>query len=248
MPSATTGTTALSVSEVSKLFGGLVAVDRVSFDLAENEVLGLIGPNGSGKTTMLNLISGALKPSSGAIKLYGDEISATPANAIAIKGIARTFQIVRMLPGMTVLENVAAGGVFGHSRRWGHELDEYALGLLRRVGLETSADVPVSALTYIDQKRVELARALASDPKVLLLDEWLAGLNPTELKTGIALVEQLRSEGRTIIVVEHVMDAIRSLCDRCVVMNGGAKIAEGTPREVLADHEVIRAYLGDDDA
>jgi ABC-type branched-subunit amino acid transport system ATPase component len=248
MSSAPTDTTALSVSEVSKLFGGLVAVDRVSFDLAENEVLGLIGPNGSGKTTMLNLISGALKPTSGTVRLYGDEISATPANQIAIKGIARTFQIVRMLPGMTVLENVAAGGVFGHSRRWGHELDDHALALLRRVGIESGADTPVSALTYIDQKRVELARALASDPKVLLLDEWLAGLNPTELKTGIALVEQLRKEGRTIIVVEHVMDAIRSLCDRCVVMNGGVKIAEGTPREVLADHEVIRAYLGDDDA
>ena len=240
--------TALGVSDVSKRFGGLVAVDHVSFDLAENEVLGLIGPNGSGKTTMLNLISGALKPTAGQIRLYDDDITAMAANQIAIKGIARTFQIVRMLPAMTVLENVAAGGVFGHRRRWGEELEDHAIALLRRVGLETGADTSVSALTYIDQKRVELARALASDPKVLLLDEWLAGLNPTELKTGIALVEQLRSEGRTIIVVEHVMDAIRSLCDRCVVMNSGIKIAEGTPREVLADSEVIRAYLGDDDA
>ena len=153
-----------------------------------------------------------------------------------------------MLPSLTVLENVAAGGVFGHSRRWGGELDDYARDLLRRVGLQGAGDSPVSALTYIDQKRVELARALASDPKVLLLDEWLAGLNPTELRTGIALIEQLRAEGRTIIIVEHVMDAIRSLCDRCVVMNSGAKIAEGTPREVLADAEVIRAYLGDADA
>jgi ABC-type branched-subunit amino acid transport system ATPase component len=120
--------------------------------------------------------------------------------------------------------------------------------LLRRVGLQAAAEAPVSALTYIDQKRVELARALASDPKILLLDEWLAGLNPTELRVGIALIEQLRAEGRTIIVVEHVMHAIRSLCDRCVVMNSGAKIAEGTPQEVLADSEVIRAYLGDADA
>jgi len=247
MASASTKT-ALSVGDVSKLFGGLVAVDHVSFELAENEVLGLIGPNGSGKTTMLNLISGALKLSSGQIRLYDDEISALPANQIAIKGIARTFQIVRMLPEMTVLDNVAAGGVFGHARRWGAELEDYAMGLLRRVGLDRGADTPVTALTYIDQKRVELARALASDPKVLLLDEWLAGLNPTELKTGIALVEQLRREGRTIVIVEHVMDAIRSLCDRCVVMNSGRKIAEGTAREVLADHEVIRAYLGDDDA
>jgi len=245
---ASAAITALSVSDVSKQFGGLVAVDHVSFELGENEVLGLIGPNGSGKTTMLNLISGALKLSSGRIRLYNDEISALPANQIAIRGIARTFQIVRMLPDMTVLDNVAAGGVFGHARRWGSELEEHAIGLLRRVGLDRGAETPVSALTYIDQKRVELARALASDPKVLLLDEWLAGLNPTELKTGIALVEQLRREGRTIIIVEHVMDAIRSLCDRCVVMNSGRKIAEGTAREVLADHEVIRAYLGDDDA
>src|SRR5262245_5266735 len=248
MPDAASARTALRVSDVSKRFGGLTAVDHVSFELAENEVLGLIGPNGSGKTTMLNLISGALRPSAGQILLYDDEISTLRANEIANKGIARTFQIVRMLPGMTVLENVAAGGVFGHSRRWGGELEDYAIGLLRRVGLETGADTPVTALTYIDQKRAELARALASDPKVLLLDEWLAGLNPTELKTGIKLVEQLRDEGRTIIVVEHVMDAIRSLCGRCVVMNSGMKIAEGTPREVLADSEVIRAYLGDDDA
>jgi len=247
MPDAAT-TTALSVHTVTKRFGGLVAVDSMSFDLASNEVLGLIGPNGSGKTTMMNLISGALSVSSGQIRLYGEEISGSAANEIAIKGVARTFQIVRMLPGLSVLENVKAGGVFGRSRKWGKELDDHAHDLLHRVGLDVSDETPISALTYIDQKRVELARALASDPKVLLLDEWLAGLNPTELKTGIALIEQLRKEGRTIIVVEHVMHAIRSLCDRCVVMNSGAKIAEGTPQEVLADAEVIRAYLGDADA
>jgi ABC-type branched-subunit amino acid transport system ATPase component len=220
----------------------------MSFALAENEVLGLIGPNGSGKTTMMNLISGALKVTSGEIRLYGEAISVSPANDIATKGVARTFQIVRMLPALSVLENIKAGGVFGHSRKWGKELDDQAHDLLRQVSLNVSDDTPITALTYIDQKRVELARALASDPKVLLLDEWLAGLNPTELKTGIALIEQLRGEGRTIIVVEHVMHAIRSLCDRCVVMNSGAKIAEGTPQEVLADSEVIRAYLGDADA
>jgi ABC-type branched-subunit amino acid transport system ATPase component len=239
---------ALSVDAVTKRFGGLVAVDGMSFALAENEVLGLIGPNGSGKTTMMNLISGALKVTSGEIRLYGEAISVSPANDIATKGVARTFQIVRMLPALSVLENIKAGGVFGHSRKWGKELDDQAHDLLRQVGLNVSDDTPITALTYIDQKRVELARALASDPKVLLLDEWLAGLNPTELKTGIALIEQLRGEGRTIIVVEHVMHDIRSLCDRCVVMNSGAKIAEGTPQEVLADSEVIRAYLGDADA
>jgi ABC-type branched-subunit amino acid transport system ATPase component len=239
---------ALTVANVTKRFGGLVAVNGMTFDLRENEVLGLIGPNGSGKTTMMNLISGAFGPTSGEIRLYDQTISGLPANQIAIHGLARTFQIVRMLPSLTVIENVSAGGVFGHKRLWGHELHDYAHALLARVGLQGVDNVPVSALTYIDQKRVELARALASDPKVLLLDEWLAGLNPTELKTGIALIEPLRREGRTIIIVEHVMDAIRSLCDRCVVMNSGTKIAEGAPKEVLADHEVIRAYLGDADA
>ena len=239
---------ALTVGDVTKHFGGLVAIQNMSFALAENEVLGLIGPNGSGKTTMMNLISGALRPSSGEIRLYGDDIAGIGPSRIANKGIARTFQLVRMLPGLTVLENVAAGGVFGHARRWGKELDDYAHALLQRVGLPNAGNVAVTALTYIDQKRVELARALASDPKVLLLDEWLAGLNPTELKTGIALIEQLQVEGRTIIIVEHVMHAIRSLCDRCIVMNSGVKIAEGTPRDVLANGEVIRAYLGEADA
>ncbi|MEX2128264.1 MAG: ABC transporter ATP-binding protein [Xanthobacteraceae bacterium] len=246
MLSPSRATKTLTVDDISKRFGGLVAVGNMTFDIAENEVLGLIGPNGSGKTTMMNLISGALKPTSGRIELYGDDISGAQASVIARLGVARTFQIVRMLPALTVLENVAAGGVFGHARRWGRELDDYARGLLRRVGVEVPPETPVSALTYIDQKRVELARALASDPKVLLLDEWLAGLNPTELKVGIRLIEKLRAEGRTIIVVEHVMDAIRALCDRCVVMNSGVKIAEGTPNDVLSDGEVIRAYLGDD--
>ncbi|NQV56066.1 MAG: ABC transporter ATP-binding protein [Rhodospirillales bacterium] len=240
--------TALSVRNVTRTFGGLVAVDDISFDLAENEVLGLIGPNGSGKTTMMNLISGALQPNSGEIRLYRDDITRSRANAIARLGIARTFQIVRMLPSLSVLENVAAGGVFGHDRHWGRELNNRAFEVLHRVGLEGAENNPISTLTYIDQKRLELARALISNPRVILLDEWLAGLNPTELQTGIALIEELRTEGRTVVIVEHVMDAIRSLCDRCVVMNSGAKIAEGTPAEVLADAGVITAYLGDDDA
>ena len=248
MPDGSPDAAVLRIEGVTKRFGGLVAVDNMSFELSKNEVLGLIGPNGSGKTTMLNMISGALKPTSGTILLHGKDISTAPASEIAVRGIARTFQIVRMLPSLTVLENVAAGGVFGHSRRWGRELDNYARDLLQRVGLRGADDASVAALTYIDQKRVELARALASDPEVVLLDEWLAGLNPTELRTGIALIEQIRTDNRTIVIVEHVMDAIRSLCDRCVVMNSGMKIAEGTPRSVLADAEVIRAYLGDADA
>jgi len=237
----------LSVSHARKQFGGLVAVNDVSFDVNEGEVIGLIGPNGSGKTTMLNLISGALPPSGGEIRLAGERISGLAAHRIARKGVARTFQLVRVLPSLDAAQNVMAGAVFGHRRLWGHEARELAHGLLDLVGLGGRGHMPVAALTYIDQKRVELARALAADPRILLLDEWLAGLNPSELQIGIDLIEKLGREGRTIIMVEHVMDAIRSLCGRCVVMNTGRKIAEGDVEEVLSDPEVVRAYLGDDD-
>lgn len=236
----------LEVRDITKRFGGLVAVNKVSFDVHEHEVLGLIGPNGSGKTTMMNLISGALSPTDGDIFIGETLMSGRSPRHIARAGVARTFQLVRLLPTLSVRENVMAGAVFGHKRLWGRALRVQAERQLERVGMGGTGDAPLSALTYIDQKRVELARALASNPTILLLDEWLAGLNPTELQTGIELVASLRREGKTIILVEHVMDAIRSLCDRCVVMSSGTKIAEGTPAQVLSDKEVIHAYLGDD--
>ena len=238
----------LSVKGVTKRFGGLVAVNGISFDVGNHEMIGVIGPNGSGKTTMMNMISGVFKPSAGHISMKGRRLSEMPAQKIAREGVGRTFQLVRLLPGLNVLENVKAGSVFGHRRRWGREADDFAHEMLERVGLDALDDAPVTSLTYIDQKRVELARVLAGEPKILLLDEWLAGLNPTELETGIELVHALRNEGRTVVMVEHVMDAIRSLCDRCIVMASGSKIAEGTPDDVLSDREVIRAYLGDDNA
>jgi branched-chain amino acid transport system ATP-binding protein len=238
----------LSVKGVTKRFGGLVAVDNMSFNVAEHEMIGIIGPNGSGKTTMMSMISGALRPSTGTISLMGARISELSAQEIARRGVGRTFQLVRLLPSLTVLENVVAGAVFGHRRRWGRAAEDHAHAMLERVGLEAMAYAPITALTYIDQKRLEMARVLAGEPEVLLLDEWLAGLNPTELETGIELIHGLRDEGRTVVLVEHVMDAIRSLCDRCVVMSSGAKIAEGTPDEVLSDRQVIQAYLGDGDA
>lgn len=242
------GTPVLSLRGATKRFGGLIAVNDIDFDVHEHQVMGLIGPNGSGKSTTLNLISGALNLTSGTIALRGSQIGQLRAQQIARRGVARTFQLVKLLPSMSVLENVKAGAVFGHRRRWGQEAEDFARRMLERVGMHKHLSAPVSQLTYIDTKRVELARTLASEPEVLLLDEWLAGLNPTELSEGITLIQELRNEGRTIILVEHVMDAIRALCDNCVVMSSGMKIAEGTPEAVLSDPEVVRAYLGDDDA
>ena len=235
----------LEVFNLRKSFGGLVAVNDLSFSIASGEILGLIGPNGSGKTTVLNLITGALRPDRGEIVLRGQTISRLPAHAIARLGVARTFQLVRVLESMNCRENVIAGLAFRPDPLWGEPARARANALLARVGLGPRGDVAAGQLTYIDQKRLELARALALEPELLLLDEWLAGLNPRELAVAIELVQSLRQDGLTIILVEHVMDAIRSLCDRCVVMNAGQKIADGTPAGVLADREVIAAYIGD---
>jgi ABC-type branched-subunit amino acid transport system ATPase component len=240
--------TILEVASLTRSFGGLVAVDEVSLRVAAGEIVGLLGPNGSGKTTVLNLISGALRPDRGAVRLAGAPIGGLPAFRIARMGVARTFQLVRVLASMSCRENVLAAVAFGAHGQWGGGARRAAEELLGRVGLGGRGDTPGAELTYIDQKRLELARALALRPALLLLDEWLAGLNPAELQVGIELVRSLRAQGVGILLVEHVMDAIRSLCDRCVVMNAGRVIAEGTPAAVLADAEVVRAYLGDEHA
>ncbi len=238
----------LSVHGLRKAFGGLIAVRDLSFDIPAGGITGLIGPNGSGKTTVLNLITGELPPDAGSIVFQGDEIIGVRSFEICRARIARTFQLVRILPGMTTRENVMLGRMFGSDPTGPAAALSEADALLDRVGLADRAQLIGSQLTYIDQKRVELARALATRPQLLLLDEWLAGLNPTELKIGIDLIRRIQREGVTVLMVEHVMEAIRALCGHVVVMNAGMKIAEGTAAEVLSDPKVMQVYLGDDDA
>lgn len=234
----------LEISGLTKRFGGLTAVNGVSFTVGKGQVIGLLGPNGSGKTTVLNMISGNLRPTDGRISLDGAVISGLKPHVVARRGVARTFQLVRILPSLTVTENVAAALAFGTRPLVGAEAAAMTGNLLREVGLAGRGHEMPEQLTYIDQKRIELARALACRPTLLLLDEWLAGLNPTELRTGIELIAGLRQSGISILLVEHVMEAVRALCSHCIVMSAGTKIAEGETAAVLKDPDVVRAYLG----
>jgi branched-chain amino acid transport system ATP-binding protein len=238
----------LRVRGLRKAFGGLLAVCDLDFDVPAGTIVGIIGPNGSGKTTVLNLITGEIAPDAGSVRLEGREILGSPPFRVCRARVARTFQLVRVLAGMTARENVMLGRTFGSDPTPLARAARDADLLLERVGLSGREDLVGTQLTYIDQKRVELARALATRPRLLLLDEWLAGLNPTELQVGITLIRQIQREGVTVVMVEHVMQAIRALCDRVVVMNAGERIAEGAPETVLADPRVVLAYLGDDDA
>jgi branched-chain amino acid transport system ATP-binding protein len=236
----------LTIEHAVKQFGGLRAVDDVSFSLQRGEIVGLLGPNGSGKTTLINLISGALPASAGTITLNGQQLTGLRRDKIARCGVARTFQLVRILPSLTLIENVMIPAVFGHKAHWGGAAERVANDALAMVGLSERATISAGDLTYIDQKRLELARALAAEPDLLLLDEWLAGLNPTELEEGIKLIGQLRDSGLTILMVEHIIDAVRALCPRVVVLNSGKLIVDDQTDRALTDPAVVTAYLGED--
>ena len=236
----------LTGERVTRRFGGLAAVADLDFQVGEGEIVGLIGPNGAGKTTLVNLISGALVPTAGVIRLAGETISGQPAHAVAARGVARTFQVTRPFPSMTVRQNVVVGALFGAHQRplsMGDALIQVDQ-VLERVGLAAKRDFLASQLTVGDRKRLEVAKALATKPRLLLLDEVMAGLNLSEIDAVMALIGQLRADGMTILVIEHVMKAIMGVSDRILVLHHGRKLAEGTPAEVAANPDVLREYLG----
>jgi branched-chain amino acid transport system ATP-binding protein len=235
----------LETNGLTKRFGGLVAVSNLDLMVQAGEVHGIIGPNGSGKSTVLNLISGRLAPMGGEVRLAGRPITGYAPEAVCRAGIAGTFQLARIPDALDARDNVAVAAMYGRRRLEVASARLEAERLLDRVGFTGHLAAHGDSLTYFDHKRIELARALACEPELLLLDEWLAGLNPTELEAGIDLVRSLNEEGLTIVMVEHVMHAIRSLCGHVVVLSAGRVIATGTPDEALADPGVVRVYLGE---
>ncbi|HMN75690.1 MAG TPA: ABC transporter ATP-binding protein [Burkholderiaceae bacterium] len=234
----------LEVKRATRRFGGLIAVNDVSFTLAPGEILGLIGPNGAGKTTLVSLVSGTLEPSEGEVLFHGKAITALPAFRRARLGIGRTFQIMRPFPGLSVQDNVAVGALFGRGGSQLRIAREQARRCLDFVGLGALAARRADELGGPGRKRLELAKALAMQPRVLLCDEVMAGLNHVEIDEVIAIIRKLRDEGIAILVIEHVIKAIKSLSDRLLVLHHGEKIADGTPDAVLADPTVVQAYLG----
>ncbi|HEV3087649.1 MAG TPA: ABC transporter ATP-binding protein [Candidatus Elarobacter sp.] len=237
---------AMRIVNVGMRFGGLWALSEVSFDVERGSVVGLIGPNGSGKTTLMNVISGVYKPTTGEVRYNGRRIADVPTHAVCRLGIARTFQVVKPFASLSVRENVAVGAMYGRdgAKRSTRASFERAQELLEVVDLARVADRPASDLTIPDRKRLEVAKALALDPELLLLDEVMAGLNATEVDEALELLRTVNRRGVTLIVVEHLMKAIVSISTTIVVLAEGKKIAQGAPTEVLASQQVIEAYLG----
>ena len=237
----------LELRGVTKRFGGVAAVDGVTFAIAKGDIVGIIGPNGAGKTTLLNCISGVHRLDGGDIKWEGVSIAGIPSYRIAKLGIGRTFQIVRPFGSMTVRENAAVGALFGNAdgRRAPRGAFDLADQVLELVGLKTKASLRVSALTIPDRKRLEVARAVASRPHLLLLDEVMAGLNNVEIDEALDMVRAVHATGVTVLLIEHVMRVIIGVCRRAIVLDGGRVLAQGEPEVVLRDERVIQAYLGE---
>ncbi|HEU4798144.1 MAG TPA: ABC transporter ATP-binding protein [bacterium] len=234
----------LAAEGLTKTFGGLRAVIDMSFAVAEGEILGLLGPNGSGKTTVLNLIAGALRADAGRVRFAGRDITRLPPSTRTRLGIARTFQLVRPLRNLSAADNVLVARLYGRDRTDFPAARDESLGLLDLVGLRGKARIPATRLTLTERKRLEIARALATRPVVLLLDEPLSGLNPTEVDTALSLLRTIRADGVTLVIVEHNVRAVRALCDRVVVLNSGRQVVEGAPAVALSRPEVIEVYLG----
>jgi branched-chain amino acid transport system ATP-binding protein len=234
----------LEVEKLCKNFGGLAAVSEVDFNIEHHEILGLIGPNGAGKTTTFNLVSGTLLPSSGVVKFKDENIVGLKPHQICHKGMARTFQSVNLFPYMTARENVLVGALFG-ARSSMSQAKKEADGFLEYVGLSDKSYTLAKVLTLADKKRLEVARALATRPELLLLDEVMAGLNTTEMVSAIELIKKIHAQGTTILMIEHVMQAVMGISNRIIVLHYGKKLAEGTPREITSNKEVIEVYLGD---
>ena len=231
---------------VSRSFGALKAVSDIDFEVRRGEILGIIGPNGAGKTTFLSLINGTVPLTKGAIYFKGEKISGLKPFRIAEKGISRTFQIVKPFPGMTVLENVSIGALFGKDKiKDAKEARDKTRSILAKVKLEGKDELRVENLNISERKRLEVARALAMDPELLLLDEVMAGLNTAEVESIMELILDLNKQGRTILVIEHVMKAIMGVSHRVMVLHHGEKIAEGAPEVITSDERVISAYLGE---
>jgi branched-chain amino acid transport system ATP-binding protein len=237
-------TALLTLEEVSRRFGGLHALDRVSFTANAGEILGLIGPNGAGKTTLINVITGVHPATAGRVQFDGRDITPLRPHQIARLGLARTFQIVQPFPKMTVLENVAAGALFAGGASHIRDALAAAREHLAFTGLADSADRPAATLTLAQRKRLELAKSLAMRPRLLMLDEVNAGLNPTEIDEALRMIRKVAERGVTIIVVEHLMKVVLAISDRIVVLHHGQLITTGAPNAVLRDRRVIEAYLG----